>query len=110
MVKQLDIDVGCFNILTPFPGTKLFDRINKEKRIISYDWTLYTCAKPVFKPKHMTPEQLLDGALWVLNEYYSIPSTTKRVVKNLHHGIGAFKNSLLGNFLFYARKFDPGRN
>jgi len=110
LVNRLDIDVACFNVLTPFPGTKLFDRIKKENRIISYDWTLYTCAKPVFKPKNMKPEELLSGALWVLNEYYSLPSTTKRVVKNMRHGFGAFKNSLLGNFLFYARKFDPGRN
>ena len=27
MIKELKIDMACFNVLTPFPGTKIFDRI-----------------------------------------------------------------------------------
>ena len=110
MLNQLDIDVACFNILTPFPGTKLFERIKKENRITSFDWTLYTCAKTVFDPKNMTQEELYNGTIWVLKEYYSIIPTVKRVFKNLRHGYHPFINSALGNLLFYARKFDPGRN
>jgi len=110
MLNQLDIDVACFNVLTPFPGTKLFERIKNENRITSFDWTRYTCAKTVFTPKNMTQKELYDGTIWVLNKYYSVTPTIKRVVKNIRHGFHPFMNSLLGNCLFYARKFDPGRN
>jgi radical SAM superfamily enzyme YgiQ (UPF0313 family) len=110
MLNQLDIDVACFNILTPFPGTKLFERIKKENRITSFDWTLYNCAKTVFEPKNMTEKELYNGTIWILKQYYSIIPTAKRVFKNLRHGYHPFINSALGNLLFYARKFDPGRN
>ena len=110
MLKHLDIDVVCFNILTPFPGTKIFDRIKNEGRITSYDWTLYNCAKTVFKPKNMSQKELYEGAIWALNEYYSLFNMIKRTSKNLHRGFYPFMNSFLGNCLFYGRKFDPGRN
>lgn len=110
MLNKLDIDVACFNILTPFPGTKLFERIKKENRITTYDWSKYTCAKTVFTPKYMTENELYNGTIYVLNEYYKIIPTMTRILKNIDHGYHSFTNSILGNLLFYARKFDPGRN
>jgi radical SAM superfamily enzyme YgiQ (UPF0313 family) len=110
MVKQLDIDAACFNILTPFPSTQIFERIKNEKRITSYDWTRYTCAQTVFEPKHMSEEELYEGAIWVMNEFYKIKPTIKRILNNIKHGYYPFINSLLSNCMWYARKFDPGRN
>lgn len=110
MIDNLDIDVACFNILTPFPGTRIFNRIKNENRIISYDWTKYTCAHTVFQPKHMTEHELYAGTLWVYKEYYKILPILKRIMKNSKHGYHPFINSILGNLLFYGRKFDPGRN
>jgi len=110
MINHLDIDVACFNILTPFPGTPLFERIKNENRITSYDWTRYTCAKTVFEPKKLTEEELYEKTIWVLNKYYKIIPTLKRIIKNIKHGYDPFINSIIGNALFYARKFDPGRN
>ncbi|MCX6667982.1 MAG: radical SAM protein [Euryarchaeota archaeon] len=110
MIKQLDIDMACFNVLTPFPGTPLFERIKNEKRIASYDWARYTCAQTVFQPKNMTEKELYDGTIWVLKDFYKNIPTLKRILKNIKHGYHPFINSLLGNCLWYARKFDPGRN
>ena len=110
MLNNLDIDVACFNILTPFPGTKLFKRIKNENRITSYDWTRYTCAQTVFKPKNMSEKELYNGTIWVLNEYYKVIPTIKRIIKTIPNGYRPLINSILGNCLFYARKFDPGRN
>ena len=110
MIKHLNVDMACFNILTPFPGTPIFERIKNENRITSYDWTRYTCAQTVFQPKNMTEKELYDGTIWVLKEFYKNIPTLKRVMKNIKHGYHPFVNSLLGNCLWYARKFDPGRN
>jgi len=110
MIDNLDIDVACFNILTPFPGTKIFNRIKNENRITTYDWTKYTCAQTLFRPKHMTEQELYDGTLWIYKEYYKILPILRRVTKNIKHGYCPFINSILGNLLFYGRKFDPGRN
>ena len=110
MIDNLGIDVACFNILTPFPGTKIFKRIKKENRITSFDWTKYNCAQTLFKPKHMTEKELYDGTIWIYKEYYKILPVLKRLVRNIKHGYYPLMNSLLGNLLFYFRKFDPGRN
>jgi len=110
MIKQLKIDMACFNVLTPFPGTPIFERIKKEKRITSFDWTRYTCAQTVFKPKHMTEQELYDGTIWVLKEFYKNIPTIKRILNNIKYGYHPFTHSLLSNMLWYARKFDPGRN
>ena len=110
MIKQLKIDMACFNVLTPFPGTPIFERIKKEKRITSFDWTRYTCAQTVFKPKHMTEQELYDGTIWVLKEFYKNIPTMKRILNNIKYGYHPFTHSLLSNMLWYARKFDPGRN
>ena len=110
MIRELDIDMACFNILTPFPGTLLFDTITREKRITSDDWARYSCAQTVFTPKHMTEKELYEGTLQILKEYYQNIPTLKRMLKNTKHGYHAFVNSVLGNCLWYARKFDPGRN
>jgi hypothetical protein len=58
----------------------------------------------------MSEEELYKGTLWVLNQYYKMIPTLKRIVKNTRHGIHPLFNSIFGNSLFYARKFDPGRN
>ena len=110
MINQLAIDIACFNILTPFPGTPLFDRIKKENRITSYDWTRYSCAQTVFEPKHMTQGELYDGTIWVLNRFYGLIPTIKRILRITRYGLYPFINALQGNCLYFARKFDPGRN
>jgi len=49
-------------ILTPFPGTQLFERLKREGRISTYDWGKYDLLfHAVFRPKNMSPFSL---ALW----------------------------------------------
>ncbi|HPN88732.1 MAG TPA: radical SAM protein, partial [Candidatus Omnitrophota bacterium] len=41
-------------ILTPFPGTKLFNRLKEEQRIASFDWRKYNLFfNVVYRPKNM---------------------------------------------------------
>jgi radical SAM superfamily enzyme YgiQ (UPF0313 family) len=90
MIKELDIDVADFCILTPFPGTPLFNRFEKEGRILTKDWSKYTMKNVVFEPKNMTAEELLQGVKKMYNEYYSTPYTVKRIVKSLKLGVYPF--------------------
>lgn len=59
------------HILTPYPGTRLYTRLMQQNRIIDFDLRRYNTAHVVFRPKHMTPEQLLDGYLWIYSQFYS---------------------------------------
>ncbi len=48
-----------FTILTPFPGTRLFEELDRQGKILTRDWSRYDghyhC---VFKPDNLTPEDL----------------------------------------------------
>jgi radical SAM superfamily enzyme YgiQ (UPF0313 family) len=60
-IEQNRLECATFHILTPYPGTPLFDQLDAEKRIVHRDWRLYDTAHVVFEPKQMTGEQLLQG-------------------------------------------------
>jgi radical SAM superfamily enzyme YgiQ (UPF0313 family) len=76
---------GSFSALTPFPGTRLFDALHSQARILSYDWSLYDGATAVFRPKQMTAEQLQEGTRRMGVNFYSTPSILKRLWANRHH-------------------------
>ncbi|MDP8219120.1 MAG: radical SAM protein [Candidatus Theseobacter exili] len=62
-IDKLNIDCGAFFCLTPYPGTKMFDRMEKEGRILTKDWSKYDWLHAVFKPAGLLPRQLEKGTL-----------------------------------------------
>ena len=73
------IELPSFFILTPLPGTPLFQRMESEGRLLHKDWTQYNGATVVCKPNLMTEETLQRGFNWVCKEAYSWSSIFKRV-------------------------------
>jgi radical SAM superfamily enzyme YgiQ (UPF0313 family) len=86
-VIRAKLEVAYFSILTPYPGTRLYERMVKEDRILTRDWSLYDANHVVFRPKNFTPDQLLKGYFGALKEVYSLPSMFKRL-----WGTTAWKN------------------
>jgi radical SAM superfamily enzyme YgiQ (UPF0313 family) len=100
------LDESSFSIITPYPGTRLFDRLKKEKRITNYDWSNYAEGKVNIKPKMMTAEELLEGITRIANDFYSVKSSLKRSF-NFH--TNPFKSPIIfaGNMSlrsFYKRE------
>ena len=52
---------ASFHVLTPLPGTRTFERLEAEGRILHRNWSLYDTYHAVFRPRRMTPEQLEAG-------------------------------------------------
>jgi len=73
------IELPSFFILTPLPGTALFQRMESEGRLLHKDWAKYNGATVLHKPKLMTEETLQRGFNWVCKEAYSWGSIVKRV-------------------------------
>jgi len=74
---------ATFNILTPFPGTRLFQRLDGEGRILTRDWSKYNGrADVVFQPRHMSPEALLEGYKYALARFYSFGSIHRRLSRS----------------------------
>ena len=65
--------------LTPFPGTPLFEKLDKEERIIDKDWSHYDFFHVVFEPKKMTREMLHAGTAWIQQQFYSSKNILRRI-------------------------------
>lgn len=57
---EVELDIAEFTIMTPFMHTPVRGRLEAEGRILSSDWSRYTCDKVVFQPRLMTPAQLQE--------------------------------------------------
>ena len=90
------IELPSFFLLTPLPGTPLFQRMEAEERLLHKDWEKYNGATVVFKPKLMTEETLQRGFNWVTKEAYSWGSIAKRVF----HPQQRFVTRLLSNMAY----------
>lgn len=71
-LQKMHIDALQLNILTPLPGTPLFDDFDRMRRIIDHDWSHYDFRHAVIQPARMTPQQLKDGADWLIRQYYRL--------------------------------------
>lgn len=73
------IETMTAHILTPYPGTRLYERLCAERRVYDHNRTHYNTSHVVFVPKNMTREQLLNGYLWIYRKFYSFGSILKRM-------------------------------
>ena len=81
-VEESSLSVPTFNLLTPYPGTKLFGQYEQEGRLLHREWSRYNHSEVVFRPKLMSPEQLYRGWMEARKEAYTWPSILSRVWKN----------------------------
>lgn len=77
-VDRLGLDLCRFAILTPYPGTKLYEEYEKSGRIITKEWSRYNQHNTVFRPINMTPERLNEIFRKVSKEAYSWKRVLKR--------------------------------
>jgi len=80
-VNDVAIDLPRFAILTPFPGTPLFRRLNGEGRILTRNWEMYDGQHVVHLPKLMTPRELQEGHERAWKAVYSRRAIWRRLSK-----------------------------
>jgi radical SAM superfamily enzyme YgiQ (UPF0313 family) len=64
------IETATFHILTPYPGTELFRRLENEDRILHRNWDLYDTRHAVFRTRSMTAEALESGYRRAYRDFY----------------------------------------
>ena len=65
------ITAATFHVLTPYPGTRLFSKMEKEGRIRSYDWSRYDTRHAVYQPARLSQKELEDGYKKAYRDFYS---------------------------------------
>jgi radical SAM superfamily enzyme YgiQ (UPF0313 family) len=82
-LEAAGVQNATFNMLTPYPGTVLFERLEQEGRILTYDWSQYDSrTHVVFQPANMSREELLAGFNAVNRRFYTARSIWRRLSKS----------------------------
>ncbi len=77
--QKMKLESVLFTILTPFPGTKVYERLDSQKRILTRDWSRYDMAHAVFQPKNMSPGELEESYVKANREFHSWGSIFRRL-------------------------------
>ena len=107
------ITTATFHIQTPYPGTRLFDRLASQGRITSRDWNRYDTRHVVYKPTKMAPETLKAGYDRAYCDFYrwaniargaATHESLKHQAKHFFYSAGWKKFELLWHAVIKARR------
>lgn len=71
--RRVGVDTFQLMVETPLPGTKLWERVAAEDRLLSDDWSLFDGHQVVMRPARMTGLELQLGVLEAMRRFYSWP-------------------------------------
>lgn len=77
-VQKMRLESAQFDLLIPYPGTSLYESLDKAGRIVTRDWSKYGHSS-MFEPKSMSPAMLQNGRAWAWCEFYSLASIWRRL-------------------------------
>ena len=77
-IEQQKLECATFHILTPYPGTPLFQQMESDGRLLHRDWSKYDTSHVVFQPKRMTVDELAEGYVWCYDRLFSHASIWRR--------------------------------
>ena len=91
-VKEVELYEVQVTLMTPFPGTPLYSRLERENRLLDAgNWKKCTLFDINFKPANMSVRELHDGFKKLAVELYSDEFTNwrrsrfKRAIRNQRH-------------------------
>ena len=92
-IMRSRMDCAELRILTPYPGTRLYERLLSEGRLFVRDWWLrgYPPDTLLFQPKGMTADELISGFSRLNRQTYSFGAMIKRFF-----GMSPWKRTLFG--------------
>ncbi|UCC31066.1 MAG: B12-binding domain-containing radical SAM protein [Phycisphaerales bacterium] len=79
LAVDAQIDLPRFAVLTPFPNTPLYRRLEDEGRLLTKNWELFDGQHVVFQPAKMSVEQLQKGTEQAWRYAYRFRSILRRL-------------------------------
>lgn len=71
------IETATFHLATPYPGTPFYNKMQKEKRIITSNYELYDTRHAIIKHDFMSGEELENGYWQSYRNFYSYTNILK---------------------------------
>ena len=103
--KRHGFYIAAFNHLTPFPGTPLYERLEREGKLRWKAWWLdpgYRYNTVPFRPDGMTPEAVQEGCVQARARFYSWRSIARRSLDPVNRQRGMFLPFFTINAMFRA--------
>jgi len=104
--QKMRLEQASFGFLTPYPGTALYESLDKAGRIVTKDWSQYR-SNPAFEPKLMSPEMLQKGCDRACRQFYSMPSILRRLGVARHNLVMLWAVNL--SYRAYYKGRSPGK-
>lgn len=93
-IMRNGISVPRVHIITPIPGTPLFDNLKREGRIVSENFDRYSGGQVVYRPRHFPPEELQAGYWRLYEKLFSWRAILRRLVPN-RAALGPYMRALV---------------
>ncbi|MEP7373496.1 MAG: radical SAM protein [Chitinophagaceae bacterium] len=106
------LTTSTYHILTPYPGTRLYQSMKQQNRILHDNWSLYDTRHVVYKTKGLSPADLKEGYDWAYQSFYSWSNVWKaswqheklqHTIKHIAYAGGWKKFEPMWNFLIKTR-------
>ena len=104
------VDVPQLSVMTPFPGTALYQRMKREGRLLHEDWSRYDLTHVVHRPARMSAQELAEGFNHLTDALYTYPKalaralrfTARRTVidRSQQTTVGKFTSILIPNIVY----------
>jgi len=100
-VTEIDPDYVNWNVLTPYPGTKLYEIAEENNLILTHDWSRYTSHTVVMRTKWLNADQLRMAANRIIREYskQKMIKLLKSARKKPRFVVNELKKTIQGYFM-----------
>lgn len=97
-ITDSGIDAVQLSIQTPLPGTRLYQELDANSRLLltdyPRDWEAYNIFEPVFQPANMSPEELYHGLIEAYKQVASFRHSLPRGLKTLFRTRSLFSTGI----------------
>jgi radical SAM superfamily enzyme YgiQ (UPF0313 family) len=94
------VALAKFHLPLPYPGTRFYDRMDREGRILTRDWNEYHYGNAVIRPLRMTPETAVDKYWATYREFFSLRSILRRFLPPSSRNLSISMHYFLANLVF----------
>ena len=94
------VALAKFHLPLPYPGTRFYDRMERQGRILTTDWNEYHYGNAVIRPLRMCPETAVAKYWATYREFFSLRSILRRFIPPAPRNIHISMHYLLANLAF----------
>lgn len=81
--KEMELDLFQLSIMTPYPGTQLYQEAKQKGWLLHEDYARYGQNEVIMKPAHLTPQEILEFEKRSFFQFYLRPSVVRTQLKRL---------------------------